>query len=102
MDNQDVDDEILFKFRINRIYDIFLPEENYVNAENLLLKIIKKAFNTKKIRLTPNELLNKVGEMIDKRCILSVAAKNNIPIFVPDLRFRICLKFNKVFSKGRI
>ena len=80
---QNVNDEELFKLRINRIYDIFLPEENYEIAERKLLKIIKEIFDEKDIFITPNELLKKVGEKIKSRCILSVAAKNNIPIFVP-------------------
>ena len=80
---QNVNDEELFKLRINRIYDIFLPEENYEIAERKLLKIIKEIFDEKEIFITPNELLKKVGEKIKSRCILSIAAKNNIPIFVP-------------------
>ena len=81
--NSNVDDNELFKFRINRIYDVFLPEENYEKAENNLLRIIKELFDTKNIIITPNELLREVGQKIEKRCILSVAARNNIPIFVP-------------------
>ncbi|MFW9824889.1 MAG: deoxyhypusine synthase family protein [Candidatus Thorarchaeota archaeon] len=79
----DVDDNQLFKFRINRIYDVFLPEENYEHAEIKLLEMIKEIFSDKKIHITPNEFIKKVGEKIKKRCIISVAAKHNIPIFVP-------------------
>ncbi|MFX1322466.1 MAG: deoxyhypusine synthase family protein [Promethearchaeota archaeon] len=78
-----VDDDELFKARINRIYDTFLPENNYKQAEEILLKIIHEIFEEKEIYITPSDLMKKVGEKIEKRCILSQAAKYNIPIFVP-------------------
>jgi len=78
-----VDDNELFKARINRIYDTFLPEDNYKQAEEILLKIIHELFKEKEIFITPSDLLKKVGEKIEKRCILSQAAKYDIPVFVP-------------------
>ncbi len=78
-----VDDNNLFKARINRIYDTFLPEDNYKLAENMLLDIIHNTFDSKEVNLTPSELMKIVGEKVEERCILSVAAKNNVPIFVP-------------------
>jgi len=79
----DVDDDDLFKARINRIYDTFLPEDNYKLAENILSKIIHNVYKSKEINFTPSDLMKIIGENIDKRCILSVAAKHNIPLFVP-------------------
>ena len=78
-----VDDNELFKLRINRIYDTFLPEDNYKNAENHMLDIIHKLFKDKNVNIKPSELFKKIGEKITKRCILSAAAKHKIPIFVP-------------------
>ena len=78
-----VDDEELFKFRINRIYDVFLPETNYSLADKKLYAIIKSAYDTKNIFTTPSEFLNEIGSKITQRSILSIAAKKNIPIFVP-------------------
>jgi deoxyhypusine synthase len=78
-----IDDEELYKLRINRIYDTFLPEENYKKAEDKLLKIINEIFPEKDIHIMPSDLLTKVGEKIEERCLLSVAVKNKIPIFVP-------------------
>ncbi|MFX0025948.1 MAG: deoxyhypusine synthase family protein [Candidatus Hermodarchaeota archaeon] len=78
-----VDDNELFKERINRIYDTFLPENNYKRAENVLLDIIHEIFSSKEINITPSNLMKKVGEKINERCILSIAAKHGIPIFVP-------------------
>jgi deoxyhypusine synthase len=81
--NPNVDDDDLFKHRINRIYDTFLPEENYKLAEDKLLDLIRKIFPTKDIEITPSDLLNEVGKRLNNRSILSLAAKFNIPIFVP-------------------
>jgi len=78
-----VDDNELYKARINRIYDTFLPENNYKRAENVLLDIIHEIFSSKEINITPSNLMKKVGEKINERCILSIAAKHGIPIFVP-------------------
>jgi deoxyhypusine synthase len=81
--SSDVNDDKLFEFRINRIYDVFLPEDNYLSTEKELLVRIKNIFSEKDIFITPSELLRKLGENIEKRCILSVAAKKKVPIFVP-------------------
>ena len=93
-----VDDDELFKHRINRIYDIFLPEENYDKADQELLKIIQSLFDDKQIKITPSEFLKKIGSKISTDCILSIAAKKDIPIFVPafsDSEFALKLiKYN--------
>ena len=78
-----VDDNELFHHRINRIYDVFLPEDNYKKAENEILKIVKKSFKEKLIEITPSEFLKVLGENIQTRSIISTAAKHKIPIFIP-------------------
>jgi len=78
-----VNDGDLYDRKINRIYDIFLPEANYNKTEAYLLEIIKKAFPSKIIETSPSEFLKIIGMHIQKECILSEAAKNDIPIFVP-------------------
>jgi deoxyhypusine synthase len=81
--SNNIDDDELYKLRINRIYDTFLPEENYKITEEALLEIIHELFESKDITILPSDLLKKVGEKLNRRCILAVAAKNSIPIFVP-------------------
>jgi deoxyhypusine synthase len=81
--SHNVDDNELFNARINRIYDVFLPEDNYKKAENVLLNIVHDIFDSKEIIISPSELMKKVGERVKERSILSVAAKYNVPIFVP-------------------
>ena len=83
--SEDVDDEDLFKHRINRIYDVFLPEDNYDTAEKELLKILLSNFPNKKFEITPSEFFKIIGKEIKNRSILSSAANNEIPIFVPAI-----------------
>ncbi len=78
-----VDDDELFRFRINRIYDIFLPEDNYSIADKKLFEIIQSLYSTKNIHTTPSEFLRQIGSKIEQRSILSMATEKNIPIFVP-------------------
>ncbi len=78
-----VDDEKLYELKINRIYDIFLPEDNYDLAEYWLLDFLKKEFPSKQVKLPPSEFFHRLGKKIQKRCILSLASRHNIPIFVP-------------------
>ncbi|MFW9771409.1 MAG: deoxyhypusine synthase family protein [Promethearchaeota archaeon] len=80
-----VDDEDLFKHRINRIYDVFLPEINYNLAENELLRILRIKFPDKKFEITPSDFFQIIGKEIKTRSILSSAANNDIPIFVPAI-----------------
>jgi deoxyhypusine synthase len=78
-----INDDELFQHRINRIYDVFLPEDNYKKAENELLKIIKNVFKEKTVEVAPSEFLRILGENIETRSIISIAAKFKVPIFIP-------------------
>ncbi len=82
---EDVDDGDLFKHRINRMYDIFLPEDNYDIAEKELLRILLNKFPNKKFEITPSEFFKIIGKEIKTRSILSSAANYDIPIFVPAI-----------------
>ncbi|MHA1669597.1 MAG: deoxyhypusine synthase family protein [Promethearchaeota archaeon] len=81
--SENADDSELFHYKINRIYDVFLPEENYKIVEIKLLSIIRNLYKEKQIEDLPSNLLYNIGASINERCILSVAAKNDIPIFIP-------------------
>lgn len=85
-----VDDVDLFKHSINRIYDTFLPEEGYHKGEMLLEAILKEHFRQNEIdpssewRIRPSELFYLTGKALadlNKRGILSAAARHNVPIF---------------------
>ncbi len=75
-------DEELYDLSINRIYDTYLPENHYKNAENKLLQLISSEFS-KNIDyiIYPSELFNKIGKKMKKTSFLRVAADRNIPIF---------------------
>jgi deoxyhypusine synthase len=81
--SSEVDDEELFENRINRIYDVFLPEENYQKAENNILRLIRDLFPKKEVDIPPSKLYYELGKKITRRCILSVAADKKVPIFTP-------------------
>jgi deoxyhypusine synthase len=78
-----VDDNDLYKHRINRIFDIYLPEENYRYTKDKLHLILDKIMKNVPKDITPSKFYNLVGKNIDKRCILSLAAKYNVPVFIP-------------------
>jgi len=60
-----VDDDELYKNRINRIYDIFLPEDNYDKAEKELLKILLDIFPNKEIEIPPSDFFKMIGVLWD-------------------------------------
>ena len=81
--SSEVNDDDLFHNRINRIYDVFLPEENYTEAERNILNIIHELYSEKQIHTTPSQFLRELGSKIKKRCIVSTAAQRDLPIFIP-------------------
>ena len=81
--SSNVDDDELFNLRINRIYDTFLPEDNYKLAEEKLLEIVHQLFDSKDVEIIPSDFLFEVGKKVNNKSILSIASANNIPIFVP-------------------
>ena len=83
--NFDANDEELGKKGINRMGNIFVPNDRYQFMENEMPKILEKAYSEKKTWL-PSEIIKFVGENIkDEKSILYQAAKNNIPIFCPGI-----------------
>jgi len=81
----ETNDEELGKQGINRMGNIFVPNDRYAyldeQAPNMLLDI----YNEKK-ELTPSELLHEIGKRVDSEdSIIYWAAKNNIPIFCPGI-----------------
>lgn len=81
--SENVDDDDLYRHRINRIYDVFLPEKNYLLTETKLHEILDKIFEKNPEELTPSKLYKLLGDNINEDCILSLAAKNEVPIFIP-------------------
>jgi len=85
----DADDKELDKRGINRIGNIFVPDDRYTFLEDKLMlffkRLYKKQKESKKL-ISPRELIFELGkEVKDKNSILYWATKNKIPIFCPGI-----------------
>ena len=83
-----VDDRELYKYHIFRIYDIFVPEEDYMKLDYKLAEIyddIAKERNGKGI--SSNEFAWEIGKRLaDSNSILRAAYEEDVPIFIPAVR----------------
>jgi len=83
-----VDDYLLYQYHIYRIYDVFVPEEDFVKADKILIEMFdeiaaKNVGNT----LSTNELMREVGRRLkDPDSIVRSAYESNVPIFLPAMR----------------
>jgi len=81
--NSSVDDKKLFDKKIDRIYDVFMPNSVYEKLEDGLAPILAEL---PKKEMSSREFLFEIGMRIKADdSILKVAAKNNIPIFCPAI-----------------
>lgn len=78
------DDDALRRERTNRIFDVYIPEEHYEAGEDYLLSLLREKKCTDRVFLT-SEFTRFLGESVPRRSILSVAAENDVPIFVPAI-----------------
>ena len=83
-----VDDYLLYKYHIYRIYDVFVPEEDFVKADEALVKMLDEiAAKTEKKPLSTNELMWEIGMRLkDKNSIVRSAYESKVPIFLPAMR----------------
>lgn len=80
-------DEELFKFGIDRIYDVFAFEEEFRNTDHFIAEFAKILDGK---RLSSRELINILGKKICEeynvdKSIVGCAYKYGVPIFVPAL-----------------
>ena len=79
------DDVELHEKGINRIGNILIKNESYMNFEDRMLPILTKLYEKKK-RWAVSEMLREIGlTLSDENSILYQAAKNNVPIFCPAI-----------------
>lgn len=79
-DNDDVE---LHEQGINRVGNILISNENYMEFEDWISPILDKLYKKKK-RWAVSEMFREIGLMLkDETSILYQAAKNNVPIFCP-------------------
>jgi deoxyhypusine synthase len=83
-----VDDYMLYKYHIYRIYDVFVPEEDFTKLDYRLAEIygeIVEENNGKS--LSSNEFAAELGRKLDDpNSILRSAYEAEVPIFLPAVR----------------
>ncbi|MFX0095591.1 MAG: deoxyhypusine synthase family protein, partial [Candidatus Hodarchaeota archaeon] len=85
---EDETDIHLRKRGINRIYDVFIPDEAFIQLEKRLHSILDIYYPSKdQTTVIPtHELLRVLGEHLKDPCsILSAAANKQIPVFCPAI-----------------
>ncbi|RLG71754.1 MAG: deoxyhypusine synthase [Methanobacteriota archaeon] len=81
-----VDNEKLFKLGLNRYYDVYGREKDYLEMTELISDFIKTLDQNHKY--SSREFLYLFGKWLNKKNIMSivaVAAKNKIPVFCPAI-----------------
>ena len=83
-----VNDAELYRYHLFRIYDIFVPEEDYVKLDFKLSEMYDDiAAERKSESLASNEFSWEIGKRLtDKNSILRAAYEENVPIFIPAVR----------------
>jgi deoxyhypusine synthase len=83
-----VDDDELYKHHIFRIYDIFVPEEDYVRLDYEMAEMYREiAADKKGESLSSNEFARELGKRLrDPDSILRAAYEEEVPIFIPAVR----------------
>ncbi|MFP4111691.1 MAG: deoxyhypusine synthase family protein [Candidatus Woesearchaeota archaeon] len=83
--NFDTDDVELHEKGINRVGNLLIKNESYMNFEDLIKPMLDKLYKKQK-RWAVSELLKEIGFMQkDENSILYQAAKNDVPIFCPAI-----------------
>ena len=83
-----VNDSELYRYHLFRIYDIFVPEEDFVKLDFKMSKMYDDiALEHKGEGLASNEFSWEIGKRLtDKNSILRAAYEENVPIFLPSVR----------------
>jgi deoxyhypusine synthase len=83
-----VDDSTLNKYHIYRIYDIFVPEEDFVKLDYTLASIFDEiAAENEGKSLASDEFARELGKRLhDPNSILRVAYEADVPVFLPAVR----------------
>jgi len=83
-----VDDYLLYKYHIYRIYDIFVPEEDFIKADEKFIQFFREiATEFKDKYLATHEFAWELGKRLkDPNSILRAAYEMKVPIFMPAAR----------------
>lgn len=89
MGDFNISDVDLHKKGINRIGNIFVPDERYEKLEDVLMPFFAELYENQKSSgkmVSPSGLIFELGKKVqDENSILYWATKNNIPIFCPGI-----------------
>lgn len=78
-----VNDAQLYKSKINRIYNVLLPNKGYVSLENNLAPVFSKLPQKE---MSSKEFIFELGNKIeDENSIIKAATDENVPIFCPSI-----------------
>lgn len=81
----DSDDVELHEKGINRVGNLLVKNESYMNFEDMINPILKKLYDKQK-RWTVSDMLKEIGLMLnDENSILYQAARHDVPIFCPAI-----------------
>jgi deoxyhypusine synthase len=82
------DDRELYRYHIFRIYDVLVPEEDYVKLDYKLSEMYREiAAERNGESLSSNEFAWELGKRLkDPNSILRAAYEENVPIFIPAVR----------------
>jgi len=79
------DDVELHEQGINRIGNVYVRNESYMNFEDMMRPILQKLYDKQK-RWAVSDMLREIGLMLDdENSILYQAASNDVPIFCPAI-----------------
>jgi deoxyhypusine synthase len=83
-----MDDHELYKYHIFRIYDVLVPEEDYVRLDYEFAEMYREIAAEKKGEsLSSNEFAWEIGKRLrDSDSILRAAYEEEVPIFMPAVR----------------
>lgn len=81
------DDAKLHREGINRLGNIFIPNESYgIILEEIMQPILSELWDSGKKNWAPSELVREFGRRIDDQgSIIHWTAENDIPVFVPGI-----------------
>ena len=83
--NFNADDVELHEQGVNRVGNLYITSESYMNFEDFMLPTLDKLYQKQK-RWSVSDLLKEIGLMLNNESsILYQAAKNNVPIFCPAI-----------------
>ncbi len=84
--NPNEDDAKLFSEGINRYYDVYGTEPDYLEMTELLAEFVMTLDKSRSY--SSREFLKRCGQWLDKKninCIIAAAARNEVPVFCPAI-----------------